>query len=169
MDKPRAYVAWDQGEDDGAVFHARLTRTEDGRLVTWNGFLSPEFDRATAERIVAWNEKAIEEFGRDAADAFRWYGDVLVERWSGAEEEVDWPETLSHGEDAELPEPFEVVKRTGDGLYPIGAWAWTWDTVDDLPHDFLSREAALADAGDAPADACVFCQKAESWPIHPFR
>lgn len=167
MDRPRVYVTWDQ-EDE--VFPARLTRNPDGSIQTWNGFVCPEFDRATAERLVAVNDSFVRELGRDAADAFRWYGDVLVSRWCGHDVEVDWPESLPQGEASTLDEPFSVVARTSDGRYPIGSWAWTWTDVPTQPHDFLPRADARGARAykneDVPADACVFCGAADGGAIH---
>lgn len=98
------HVAW----DEGPTFEARLGTTA-GRLTRWNGFVCPYFTRAEIDRYKAW---ADEHDSEDAAgihyDTVEWVGDTLrITSTDGVETWVD-----------DMP-PI-------GGLYPLGAWGWTW-------------------------------------------
>lgn len=116
------YVCWDGDEEP--VFPARLLVRDDGDLVRWNGWLVPLFDRPTAERIVRNQELLVASARPGDYSEFRWYGDVIVERWVD-EGDRQWP--------SEVPdldaEGFTVLRPYdyGDGpRYSIGGFSWTW-------------------------------------------
>jgi hypothetical protein len=72
----------------------------------WNGFLYPYFDKAAIDTYIAWQAGTDGEYARLA-----WQGTVLhVVETDGVD---DYPYDL---------EPV-------DGLYPLGAGAWTWQEV----------------------------------------
>ena len=91
---------------DGESFFPAIVDRDD----TWNGFLSPRFDRATAERVA----EHINAIG-DPAE-----GDHLS--FSGSLLYIDGDRV-------------QYVRPGDDGLYAIGAHCWTWMECEGV--DFL--------------------------------
>jgi hypothetical protein len=75
-------------------------------LVRWNGFLCPRFEREAAEKVVDW-------INNGEYQCAHWDGETLV---------------VTDTESDPAEERFTVDT---DGLYPIGAFAWRWDSADD--------------------------------------
>lgn len=103
-------VHWDDPDElDGKVaggpFRARLQVDRLGRLIRWNGFVCPHFERSEIERYQAFVAALPEtEYGR-----VEFRGDELVQL-----------------PDPQYPDGEENVGPTADGLYPLGAFGWTW-------------------------------------------
>lgn len=108
----RYAVAWDDpAEVDAAIgggpFRARLQLDpQTGALLRWNGFVLPHFDRAEVERYVAFIAAQPEGHAYGRVE-FR--GDTLVLIDVGAD---------------------EAIAPTELGLYPLGAFGWTWQIVE---------------------------------------
>lgn len=162
------WVSWDQ---EARLFRARLLLRDDGRPTTWNGWLVPLFSREAADQILQVNAEIVARHGPDSVSAFRWYGDVLVERDPqmldlGAAL-PDWPQTLEEVRSeraTNVDSPFEVLDPTPTGRYAVGGFAWTWMEWDECPlsedgtclHG-LSRDEAFPHNAEADqADHGVF-------------
>lgn len=102
---------------------------------TWNGWAIPRFTREVAARI--------------AADTQRLASDSL----SGPVEMVyvvgDQVRITHHSDNEELVEPDQ------DGMYGVGAGAWTWSVVDDTAADCIDDCQCGAGCG-CPA-TCAVC------------
>jgi hypothetical protein len=117
-------IAWDGGDEvdaaiGGGPLRARLqVDPASGRLVRWNGFVCPHFERSEIERYQRFEAM----LGEHDYARTEWRGDTLVLL---ADTQHD---------DEDVLEPTEL------GLYPLGAWGWTWsvcppdlDPDDDEP------------------------------------
>jgi len=109
-------VHWDDpAELDAAIgggpFRARLQVRDDGHLQRWNGFVCPHFTRQEIERYIAW--VAAQPADHDY-EAVSFDGDALV-----------------FGPSRQYPDegPLDPIPPTADGLYPLGAFGWTWTVV----------------------------------------
>ena len=72
----------------------------------WNGWAKPEFTPTEARSVVEWIGRELDTYSA------QWDGDVIVL----TDYENEWTERIA---------------VNGNGRYPIGAGAWTWDEVDD--------------------------------------
>lgn len=99
----QTYVTGDWRADDAPPLPAMVADE------TWNGWMIPRFDLATAEYIVREQADLRDTLG-DEVDALEWYGKTLVMR---------------HDDGSE-----ERIERDADGRYGIGAMAWCWYEVE---------------------------------------
>lgn len=105
------HVAW---EEQLLVLEGRLARSASGRLERWNGWVCPYFTREQIDKYIAWRDSLPEggPIPRTAYAECRWdaeYPEVLHVT-EGDGEGDDWHDTLA----------------PVSGLYPLGAWSWTW-------------------------------------------
>lgn len=134
------WVTWDQ---ESRLFKARLLTHVDGpwagRPVLWNGWVCPLFTRAVADQIARINDAVAREHGPDSVSTFRWYGDVLVERWHLGQIDgplPEWPADLDEVERLKAASddfPFETHRPTAEGRYGVGAFSWTWEEAEPCP------------------------------------
>ncbi len=140
-------VAWDGGGmSDEPVFNARLQlmhpagapcqyssrpqHTADIHLMRWNGFVCPFFSREEMDRYMAWQKDLPADLD-DAYSRLSWDGDTLVEH------------------DPQYPDDDTRLDPV-DGLYPLGAFGWTWSVIDpDIdPEDLIDQDECDAIGAD---------------------
>jgi hypothetical protein len=104
-------VHWDDpAELDtiGGPFRARLQTEPDGSLTRWNGWVCPHFERSEIDRYIEFLDAQPDN---DLYERVSFDGDDLV-----------FHTNEYHPEIARM-EPTEL------GLYPLGAFSWTWCIV----------------------------------------
>lgn len=107
------HVAW---EEQLLVLEARLGRNADGTLVRWNGWVCPYFTREQIDKYIAWWD------GLSAVDGSTIAPDSYAEcRW-----DAEYPEVLHITEGDGEDDVWHDTLTPVDGLYPLGAWSWTW-------------------------------------------
>ena len=85
----------------------------DNRL--WNGFVCPFFTKEEADKVAAWSNGLAAEFP-ESAETITY--DEEADAYIGTH--PDWSD-----DEAARYEPVHGIGNTV--LYPIGAWAWTWE------------------------------------------
>lgn len=104
---------------------------------TWNGWLSPAFDRDTANRVVD-DQK---ELG-DEDDRLRW-----EQRPNDKGDLVDVVIIWNDG----YPGEEEVIRPSKEGRYSIGGWRWTWYEAEDRADEYNETERPPCPECGAPS------------------
>jgi hypothetical protein len=105
--------------------------------VTWNGWECPHFEKSAADLIVSQHNRQMQVRARKVG---RVYPDDLLARYDSETDSYRF--FLINGYDREAGRysgewesysgaKVEVEPGYHLQLYPIGAWAWLWERVDD--------------------------------------
>lgn len=92
---------------------------------TWNGWATPHFSQEQAQRVAEWSQQLRSKLGPEAADIVRW--DPALEGFIIESADDTGDDHPASRDDEAIYGLF--VKEVGETLFPIGAWRWTWEIV----------------------------------------